>query len=141
MRFYNINTPYKEIDYKGIQYTYCVDYDHISRYRNLRQVVHSPSVVEDRITTLETTNPFTSSLSVKYYIVPPKEVNRLDLIADKFLGSPIYSWVIAYFNGIVDGYTVRENQKIVIPNSVTDLFESGEILEPVPPTTLNVGEE
>lgn len=141
MRFRNINKPYKEIDYEGIQYTYCVDYDYISRYRNLRQVIHSPANIADRTTTLELVNPFTSNLKVKYYTVLPTEVNRLDLIANKLLGSPTYSWVIAYFNHITDGFTVRADQKLVIPNSVTDLFESGEMLEPIPPMMLNIGEE
>ena len=141
MRFRNINKPYKEIDYRGIQYTYCVDYNHISRYRNLRQVIHSPTDVQDRTTTLEIPNAFESELDVKYYTVALAEENRLDLIADKLLGSASYSWVIAYFNHITDGFTVRAGQKIVVPNSVTDLFESGEMLEPVPPMTLNLGEE
>ena len=137
----NLNTPYKKIDYEGIQYTYCVDYKHISRYRNLRQVIHSPANVSDRTTTLEIPNAFTSKLNVRYYTVPLAEVNRLDLIANKLLGSATYSWVIAYFNKITDGFTVREGQRLVIPNSVTDLFESGEMLQPVPPMTLNLGEE
>lgn len=137
----DINVPYKEIDYEGIQYTYCVDYDHISRYRNLRQVIHSPANINNRLTALETPNAFTSNLSVRYYTVPLSEVNRLDLIANKLLGSSSYSWIIAYFNHITDGFTVREGQRLLIPNSVTDLFESGEILQPVPPMMLNLGEE
>lgn len=141
MRFRDINTPYEKIDYEGIQYTYCADFDYISRYRNLRQIVHNPSNVKDRTTTLELPNAFTSNLKVRYYTVPITEVNRLDLIANKFLGSPTYSWIISYFNHIMDGFTVREGQRLVIPNSVTDLFENGEVLQPIPPMMLNLGEE
>jgi hypothetical protein len=69
------------------------------------------------------------------------EENRLDLIAQKELGSATYSWVIAYFNQIEDGYTVREGQRLVIPESVTALLSKGEILAPIAYTRLNLGEE
>lgn len=136
-------TPYLDMKkyYQGIQYGVCRDFSHVSRYRGLRQVVHSPQDTSERFVALETANMFTTNTEVQYYDVPLQEENRLDLIAQKFLGSASYSWVIAYFNHIEDGYSVWEGQRLAIPKSISSLFTSGEVLAPVPPTMLNLGEE
>lgn len=89
MEFYNTLVPYKTLDYKGIQYASCRDFNHISRYRGLRQVIHSPNE-PDRLVTLETPNPFTTSTDVNYYEVSADTENRLDVIAYRFLGSAQY---------------------------------------------------
>ena len=136
----DLTVPYKTIDHEGIAYSVCREYNHISRYRNLRQVVHCPYSSE-RCVTLETTNPFTTHTEVKYHEVTVPEENRLDLIAEKELGSATYAWVIAYFNRIEDGYTAREGQKLIIPNNVTALLSNGEILAPITALKLNLGEE
>lgn len=136
----DLTKPYKIIEHNGIAYTVCVDYDHISRYRNLRQVTHYTSD-SDRYTTLETVNPFTTNTTVKYHEVTATEEDRLDLIAYNELGSATYAWVIAYFNQIEDGYTVREGQRLVMPESVTALLSKGEILAPITALKLNLGEE
>ena len=140
MEFYNTLVPYKTLDYKGIQYASCRDFNHISRYRGLRQVIHSPNE-PDRLVTLETPNPFTTSTDVNYYEVSSDTENRLDLIAYRFLGSAQYAWVIAYFNGIEDGFTCREGQRLAIPKSISSLFNTGEILQAIPASTLNLGSE
>ncbi len=140
MKFYDTLIPYEEVEYRGIQYTTCKDFEHISRYKDLRQVIHNPHDSE-RSVTLEIPNNFSSNVEVQYYQVPYVEENRLDIISQKFLGSPMYSWVIAYFNGISDGYTVREGQKLAIPKSISALFANGEILASVSPYQLNLGEE
>lgn len=140
MEFYNTLVPYKTLDYKGIQYASCRDFNHISRYRGLRQVIHSPNE-PDRLVTLETPNPFTTSTDVNYYEVSADTENRLDVIAYRFLGSAQYAWVIAYFNGIEDGFTCREGQRLAIPKSISSLFNTGEILQAVPASTLNLGSE
>lgn len=140
MEFYNTLVPYKTLDYKGIQYTSCRDFNHISRYRGLRQVIHSPNE-SDRLVTLETPNPFTTNTDVNYYEVSADTENRLDVIAYRFLGSAQYAWVIAYFNGIEDGFTCREGHKLAIPKSISSLFNTGEILQAVPASTLNLGSE
>lgn len=136
----DLTLPYITLEHEGIAYSVCRDYNHISRYRNLRQVVHCPNTL-DRYVTLETVNPFTTHTEVKYHEVTVPEENRLDLIAQKELGSATYSWVIAYFNSIEDGYTVREGQKLIIPNNVTALLSNGEILAPITALKLNLGEE
>lgn len=141
MRWYNTLHPYDELEYKGIQYGVCRDFDHISRYRRLRQVIHSPSDTTDRFVALETPNPFETECEVIYYEVPVTEEDRLDLIAYKFLGTAQYGWVIAYFNSIEDGYTVHAGQKIMIPKSFTSLYNKGEVLASVSPLTLNLGTE
>ena len=64
-----------------------------------------------------------------------------DIIAKKTLGDATYSWIIAYFNKIEDGYTVQDGQVLMIPNSITTLFKTGEILQSISPNLLNLGEE
>ena len=136
----DLTKPYDELEHRGIAYSTCKDFDYISRYRCLRQVVHNPNDL-DRYVTLETPNAFTTHTEVIYHDVTVEEENRLDIIAEKYLGSPTYSWVIAYFNGIEDGYTALEGQKLMIPKTITALFANGEILEPRTALVLNLGEE
>ena len=136
----DLTAPYDVLEHEGIIYSVCRDFDHISRYRNLRQVIHCPNTA-DRYVTLEPVNPFTTNTEVKYHEVTVTEENRLDLIAEKELGSATYGWVIAYFNNIEDGYTVREGQRLIIPNSVTALLSKGEVLAPITALKLNLGEE
>ena len=136
----DLTIPYKTIEHQGVKYTTCRDFDHISRYRTLRQIAHDIDNANMYIT-LETPNPFVTHTEVKYHEVTAPEINRLDLIAEQELGSATYGWVIAYFNRIEDGYSVREGQVLMIPNSVTALLSTGEILAPVPNTKLNLGEE
>lgn len=142
MKILNTTTPYKTVDNNGgIQYGVCREFNHISRYRGLRQVVHNPEVDSERFIALETQNPFTTHLKIRYYDVPAIYENRLDIIANMFLGDATYSWVLAYFNGIADGFTVPEGTRLMIPNSVTDLFNKGEFLESIPVNKLNLGSE
>lgn len=138
---YDINHPYQEIPYEGIQYTNCRDFGHISRYKGLRQVVHNPDNTDERYMALETVNPFTTNADVDYYEVPSRYENRLDIIAYEELGSASYAWVIAYFNNIEDGFSVHEGQLIKIPKNLSSLFNSGEILQTVPALGLNLGSE
>lgn len=140
MQFYDTLRPYKILDYKGIQYGVCRDFDHISRYRGLRQLVHNPDD-EDRFVALESPNAFKSQIAVHFYTVPVYYENRLDIIAYEQLGNANYAWMIAYINQLDDGYNIREGQVLQIPNSVTDFFNKGEILESVSPSMFNLGEE
>lgn len=140
MKIQNTLIPYDTVDYAGIQYSVCRDYDHISRYRGLRQVTHIANS-PNRFVTLETPNPFQTHSLIRYYEVSTDEENRLDLIAYKLLGDPTYSWILAKFNNIEDGYSVRAGQKLRYPESITTLFNKGEMLASVSPTMLNLGEE
>ena len=142
MKILDTLTPYDIVESNGgIQYGVCRDFSHISRYRGLRQLVHNPDSIPDRFVALETPNPITMNAEVIYYDVPHIEENRLDLIAYSTLGDPTYSWVIAYFNGISDGFTVHQGQRLAIPKSITALFNKGELLASVSPSMLNLGSE
>lgn len=132
--------PYKEINNDGIQYTVCRDYDHISRYRGLRQVIHEGSN-SNRYMALESPNSFSSNVEFTYHDVTTSEENRLDIIARKYLGSASYAWVIAYCNNIEDGFTIFPGQRLAIPLNITSLFNKGEILAPISALTLNLGSE
>ena len=138
--YYDTLVPYKVIPYSGIQYAVCRDFNHISRYKGLRQVAHNPTE-PDRFVTLEIPNPMNINASYRYYTVPTLEENRLDLIAYKFYGSPNYSWIISYMNNIEDGFTVYAGQKIKILDNFTDLFSKDELLASIPPMSLNLGSE
>lgn len=140
MKIMNTLIPYDKIDYEGIEYGTCIDYDHVSRYRKLRTVVHNPNE-SCRFTTLETSNLFSSNLTLKTYQVKATEEDRLDIIANNLLGSARYSWVLAYFNSIEDGFTVKEGMLLKYPASVSMLFQNNEILSSVPATMLNLGSE
>lgn len=141
MEIYNTLIPYYDIPYQGIAYGHCRDFDHISRYKGLRQVTHNAEDPETRFIALETPNPFTTNLEVKYYEVPAHEENRLDVIAYKLLGSAQYSWVLSYFNQIEDGFTVREGTRLVYPESISSLYQNHEILASVSALSLNLGTE
>lgn len=136
----NTLSPYDILKHEGIEYQNCRDFNHISRYKGLRQVAHLP-ISYDRYTTLGVPNPFDSNVDITFYDVPATEENRLDLISYKFFNSASYSWIIAYFNGIEDGFTVLSGQRLKIPKSFTSLFNTGEILAPIPALNLNLGIE
>lgn len=138
--YYDTLVPYEVLEHNGIQYNVCYDFDHISRYKGLRQITHNPTTSE-RFMSLETPNPMITSAKFIYYDVPRSEENRLDLIAHKFFGSAQYSWIISYFNGIEDGFTVNEGQRLKILQNFTDLFSTGELLAPIPALQLNLGTE
>lgn len=140
MKFPDTFRPYKEVERDPIQYSYCVDYPHISRYRALRQVVHQGQS-SDRFIVLETVNPIPNASDLQYYVVPANRENRLDLIAQEQLGSATYAWIIAYINRIADGFTVLEGTRLAIPRTITSLFERGSILAPVSACKLNLGSE
>lgn len=140
MKFPDTWTVYQEVKRDPIQYTYCNEYRHISRYRGLRQVIHQ-GLSEDRFIAPETVNSIPEGSDVRYYIVPYKYENRLDLIAQEQLGSATYAWVIAYFNKIQDGFTVIEGTKLAIPTTISSLFEQGQVLESVTAVRLNLGSE
>ena len=130
----------EEVKRDPIQYTYCVDYDHISRYSNLRQIIRQGQSPE-RYIALETVNGLGESKNVNKYVVPKNRENRLDLIAQEQLGSATYSWIIAYLNKINDGFTALEGTELIIPVNLTSLFEKGGLLASVSPTKMNLGSE
>lgn len=140
MKFNDTWNVYTEVERDPIQYTYCVDYDHISRYRGLRQVIHQ-GLSSDRFVALETVNTIPEGVDIRYYTVPHRLENRLDIIAQEELGSATYAWIIAYFNKIQDGYTVIEGTKLALPVSISALFQKGQLLASITANKLNLGSE
>lgn len=140
MLFQDTSTQYKEVERDPIQYTYCKDFKYLSRYKSLRQVIHEGKS-KGRFVAFETTNAFNSTCKTKSYVVTPDKENRLDLIAQEQLGSATYSWVIAYFNNIPDGFTALEGTTLIMPVSITALFDKGEILSSISVNKLNLGSE
>lgn len=140
MKVHDTYYPYRTIERDPIQYSYCVDYGHLSRYRALRQIIHQ-GLSEDRFVALETVNPFGTASDMKSYVVPSHLENRLDIIAQQQLGSATYAWIIAYVNRIADGFTVLEGTRLQIPTSITGLFNKDELLAPIDATKLNLGSE
>ena len=140
MQFPNTWDTYQEVERDPIQYTYCNDYNHICRYRGLRQIIHQ-GLSNDRYIALETVNSIPENSDVRFYIVPHKYENRLDLIAEEQLGSATYAWIIAYYNRIQDGFTAIEGTKLAIPISISSLFENGQVLASISATKLNLGSE
>ena len=140
MKFPDTLEPYAIVDRSDIVYSVCRDFDHISRYKGLRQVIHEGDKPA-RYIALETVNSVQSSVPVNYYTVTKQMENRLDLISYKFLGSPTYAWVIAYVNDIADGFTCPEGMSLAIPTSISSLFGAGELLAAVSAMKLNLGSE
>ena len=133
--------PYKFIDSRGIEYTVCKDFDHISRYKRLRQIIHYLEGTA-RFMTLEIQNSYNyEDIEIEYYVVDVVHENRLDLISYEHFNTTSYSWIISYINGISDGFTVFEGQILMIPTNLSDLFKSGCVLSAVSPTALNLGTE
>ncbi len=137
----DINTPYSKLYYEGIQYSNCREYNHLSRYKGLRQVIHNYDDISNRFVSLETPNEFESSVDIQYHEVTTDEENRLDIIAQRCLGSASYSWVIAYFNKIEDGFTAYAGQTLKMPKNITSLLNQGELLGNINALKLNLGQE
>lgn len=138
---HDTTTSYAEVDYHGIEYTVCKEFPHISRYKRLRQVIHYLEGTA-RFKTLELQNSYDyDNLDIEYYEVSVATENRLDLISYKYFGTTSYSWIIAYINGIHDGFTVSEGQILMIPTKLSDLFTAGCVLSAISPTSLNLGTE
>jgi len=75
---------------------------------------------------------YPSDMSVKSsnyttYVVKQSEENRLDIISQKFYGTPALFWVICYFNDILDPLSVPSGTVLKIP-SIAALFASGGVL-------------
>jgi len=132
---------YNKVDYKGIEYSTCKDFSHISRYKRLRQVIHYLDETK-RYITLEIQNDYDyTNVDIEYYRVTVDRENRLDLISYDFYNTTSYAWVIAYINDISDGYTVPEGQVLMIPKTISSLFNSKNILSSIPISSLNLGTE
>ena len=93
-------------------------YNHISRYQIYRQIIDKDS------TYLETANQIfvKESEQDRFHEVLKEEENRLDIISNKYYGSPDFYWVIAMANNFIDPFTVNAGDVIRIP-VFNSLFE------------------
>jgi hypothetical protein len=87
-------------------------YNKISRYSVYRLIINY-----ENETYTETANQTTmdDSTEDKYYQVQKTDENRLDIISNNHYSSPIYWWVIAQANKIVDPFDVKEGTILRIP--------------------------
>lgn len=88
-------------------------YDHTSRYSIYRQIL------DDRqdmyIETInETVIPETNQ--DQYHEVLKEEENRLDIISNKYYGTPDYFWIIAMGNNLIDPMIIKEGEILRIPS-------------------------
>lgn len=88
-------------------------YKHVSRYSIYRQIIDD----ENNMYT-ETSNqtPIDNSQYDKYHEVLKEEVGRLDIISNKYYNTPVYFWVIAMANNIIDPFNIHEGEVLRIPN-------------------------
>lgn len=88
-------------------------YKNISRYSIYRQILD-----DDKELYLETVNqtPVDDSELDRYHKVLKEEENRLDIISNKYYGTPEYYWVIALGNNLIDPMVVRPGEILRIPN-------------------------
>ena len=84
-----------------------------SRYSIYRQIVD-----EEKDTYLETVNQtvIKETDADIYHEVQMHEENRLDILANKYYGSPIFWWVIAQANDLINPFIVKQGTILRIPN-------------------------
>lgn len=69
---------------------------------------------DTRTETTNSTQLKESNMDV-YHEVQREEENRLDIISNKYFGTPEYYWLIALANDIVDPFVVRVGDVLRIP--------------------------
>ena len=99
--------------YKNNEYS-----SNISRYKILRKIVEDG---DEQSAYLETQNQRFVAESDKdiYHFVKDGEENRLDIISQKYYGTPDLWWAIALANEFIDPFVVNEGALIRIPSVIT----------------------
>ena len=98
------------IEYKQVRMT--LDLGSESRYSD------TPVFIAEGRLILSTFNrpTFTPAIENKRYTVTGATQNRLDVISQKFYGTPQLWWLIAFANNIIDPFTeVTAGIRLVIP--------------------------
>ena len=100
------------------------EYKGLSRYQVLRLIEDGKELF------LETYNPAKVKITDldSYHVVEEKEVNRLDIISNKYYGTPTYWWMIALANNLIDPLVVNKGTMLRIPALVTINSPSSRIL-------------
>lgn len=99
-----------------MKYTKPRIYKKISRYGVYRLIMTDNSTVYT-----ETVNqtPIEESENDIYHEVLTEEENRLDIIANKYYGSPEYYWIIAIGNNLIDPMFIKPGTILRIPSFVS----------------------
>ena len=90
----------------------------ISRYKILRKITEDQN---EQDAYLETQNQrFVAETDRDlYHIVKNEEANRLDIISQKYYGTPQLWWAIALANEFIDPFVVNQGDMIRIPSIIT----------------------
>ena len=87
-------------------------YKHISRYGIYRQIIDDNS---NAYTETVNSTPVQMSDKDQYHEVLREEENRLDIISNKYYGTPEFWWVIALANNYIDPFYIKAGTVIRIP--------------------------
>lgn len=88
-------------------------YEKTSRYSIYRQILD-----DNNILYTETANQIIVDDSEldQFHEVLKEEENRLDIISNKYYGTPDYYWIIAMGNNLIDPFIVKPGDILRIPN-------------------------
>ena len=94
----------------------------VSRYRNFRQV-KSFTTDPRRLETFPSIS-MTELVAIPHTIIKFKETDRLDHLAERFLGSATYWWAICLMNDLDNpfSYKLLPGFLLKIPNSVDSIL-------------------
>lgn len=103
-------------------------YNYVSRYQETRQI---SDPIDNKIYHETFNNKKVKESSTdKYITVDNIKTNRLDIISAEQYKTPIYWWVLAMANNIIDPFSIPLGTVIRVP-SLSVLYESGGVLEDV----------
>ena len=110
--------------FKELEYYPSINYKNVSRYRNLRTLMDT----DGKIYHESWNQKFVDySDGDQYFTVTKVEENRLDIVSQKYYGTPRYWWVIALANYILDPFDVPLGTSLRIP-PLTSLYKKGGVL-------------
>ena len=111
--------------FSEIEYLPAIVYKNACRYRNLRTIQDE----DNNKIHHESWNQQAIKLSTEdqYFTVTNYEKDRLDIIANKYYGTPRFWWVIAIANYLMDPFDVPVGTVLRIPPK-ENLYMSGGVL-------------
>lgn len=111
--------------YSSPEYHDPARYRFVSRYSNVRRILDSESARLYHETINKQEIPETSDDI--YYTVDNTSINRLDIISNRYYDTPLYWWIIAIANNIIDPFDIKLGTVLRIP-PLTSLYMNGGIL-------------
>ena len=98
-----------------MKYTKPRNYKKISRYGVYRLIMDQTEVYTETVNQ----TPIEESIDDVYHEVLQSEENRLDIISNKYYGSPEYWWIIAMGNDLIDPLFIKPGTILRIPAFVS----------------------